>query len=139
MNRMNETEEIESEIQLMNHFSHPNILCINDYSIKKGILHEENQNVVSNTVSYIVMPLASFGDLGKYLRGNSYFDEPIAAYIFHQLFYGISHIHDRGYVHLDLKPDNILITKEMQFKIGDFGLSKPSKGEDGNGVFTKLR
>lgn len=139
INRMNETQEIESEIQLMNHFDHPNVLSILDYSVKKGVLHEENNSIVSDTVSYMVMPLANYGDLSRYLRGDYYFDEPIAAYIFHKLFYGISHIHDKGYVHLDIKPDNILITKEMDLKIGDFGLSQPSKGEDGNGIFSKRR
>ena len=139
MNRMEETGEIESEISLMNHFDHPNVLPINDYCIKKGVLHEENASVVSNTVSYMVMPLASYGDLGRYLRGNSYFEEDIASYFFTKLFYGISHIHDKGYVHLDLKPDNILVTKEIELKIGDFGLSQPIKAEDGNGNFSRRR
>lgn len=139
MNRMEETGEIESEIELMEHFDHPNVLSIDDYSIKKGILHEENSTVISETVSYMVMPFAAYGDLGCYLKGDSYIVEDIAAYWFMQSFYGISHIHDKGYVHLDIKPDNILITKDMQVKIADFGLSQPIKGEDGNGVFNKRR
>lgn len=139
MNRMEETEEIEREIDLMNHFDHPNILSIDDYSIKKGIMQQGNGSVVSETVSYMVMPFASYGDLSSYLRGDSYFDEDIAVYWFQQMFYGLCHIHDKGYVHLDIKPDNILITKEMQVKIADFGLSLPSKGEDDKGVFNKRR
>lgn len=139
MNRMEETEEIESEVQLMNHFDHPNVLPLHDYSIKKGVLHEGDSSIVSETVSYMVMPFATYGDLGTYLRGDSYFDEDIAAYWFMQTFYGISHIHDKGYVHLDIKPDNILITKDMQVQVADFGLSQSSKGEDGNGIFNKRR
>ena len=139
MNRMEETEEIVSEIELMNHFDHPNVLSIYDYSIKKGVLHEENTTVISETVSYMVMPFAHYGDLGCYLKGDSYVVEDIAAYWFMQVFYGISHIHDKGYAHLDIKPDNILISKDMQVKIADFGLSQSIKGEDGNGVFNKRR
>lgn len=36
---------------------------------------------------------------------------------------GIKHIHDSGYIHLDLKPANILITFEGVLKIADFGMA----------------
>jgi serine/threonine protein kinase len=139
LNRMEETEEIESEIQLINTFDHPNVLSISDYSIKKGVLQHSNDGVVSETVSYMVMPFAAYGDLATYLRGDSYFEEDIAAYWFQQMFYGLKHIHEKGYVHLDIKPDNILISKEMQIKVADFGLSQPLKGEDEKGTFNKRR
>lgn len=80
LNRMEKTEEIESEIELMNYFDHPNVLHLDDFSIKKGKLKQENGNVVSETVSYLVMPYAHFGDLGSYLLGDSYFEEDIAVY-----------------------------------------------------------
>ncbi|KAH7649302.1 hypothetical protein FG379_002475 [Cryptosporidium bovis] len=39
-----------------------------------------------------------------------------------QIFIGIKHIHDKGYIHTDIKPDNILVDSErMNFKISDFG------------------
>ncbi|KAK6588405.1 hypothetical protein RS030_5703 [Cryptosporidium xiaoi] len=39
-----------------------------------------------------------------------------------QIFVGIKHIHDKGYIHTDIKPDNILVDSErMNFKISDFG------------------
>jgi serine/threonine protein kinase len=55
------------------------------------------------------------------------------------MFYGLRHIHEKGYVHLDIKPDNILVTKDLQLKIADFGLSQPLKGEDDKGTFNKRR
>lgn len=36
---------------------------------------------------------------------------------------GVQHIHDSGYMHLDLKPDNVFIDFEGTLKIGDFGLA----------------
>lgn len=36
---------------------------------------------------------------------------------------GLQHIHEIGYIHLDLKPANILITFEGTLKIGDFGMA----------------
>lgn len=51
-------------------------------------------------------------------------------------FQGLKHVHDMGYIHLDLKPANILITFEGVLKIGDFGMTTkwPAKaGIEGEG------
>ncbi|MCJ1393666.1 hypothetical protein MMC18_006542 [Xylographa bjoerkii] len=40
-----------------------------------------------------------------------------------ELSLGLKHIHDAGFIHLDLKPANILITFEGVLKIGDFGMA----------------
>ncbi|XP_042969720.1 mitogen-activated protein kinase kinase kinase 20-like [Carya illinoinensis] len=46
---------------------------------------------------------------------------------------GLSHIHDYGFVHCDLKPDNVLLVPTISLggnfvvKIGDFGLAKRSE------------
>jgi serine/threonine protein kinase len=37
---------------------------------------------------------------------------------------GLEYIHEKGYIHLDLKPDNILLDDDMVPKITDFGLSR---------------
>lgn len=40
-----------------------------------------------------------------------------------ELGLGLKHIHDMGFMHLDLKPANVLITFEGVLKIGDFGMA----------------
>ncbi|KAJ5084269.1 hypothetical protein NUU61_008848 [Penicillium alfredii] len=48
-----------------------------------------------------------------------------------ELSLGLKHIHDQGFIHLDLKPANILVTFEGVLKIGDFGMATRWPAEDG--------
>lgn len=139
LSRNEKSDEIEREINLLRTFDHPNVLSIDDHSIQKGVLKNEKGEVVGKDLSYMVMPFASMGDLGSYLTGDTYFDEDVSVFLFHQVFHGLCHIHEKGFVHLDLKPDNILITDDYQLKIADFGLSQPLLGEDGHGNFSNRR
>ncbi|KAF2835078.1 kinase-like protein [Patellaria atrata CBS 101060] len=42
-----------------------------------------------------------------------------------ELTLGVKHIHDSGFIHLDLKPANVLVDWEGVLKIGDFGIATP--------------
>ncbi|EEY14257.1 mitosis inhibitor protein kinase SWE1 [Verticillium alfalfae VaMs.102] len=56
--------------------------------------------------------------------------------VIHDISLGLQSIHDAGFIHLDLKPANILITFEGILKIGDFGLATAwpaAKGVDAEG------
>ncbi|KAJ5151011.1 uncharacterized protein N7482_010263 [Penicillium canariense] len=48
-----------------------------------------------------------------------------------ELSLGLKHVHDQGFIHLDLKPANILVTFEGVLKIGDFGMATRWPAEDG--------
>tara|TARA_X000000950_G_C13615592_1_gene537175 strand:- start:214 stop:669 length:456 start_codon:yes stop_codon:yes gene_type:complete len=44
--------------------------------------------------------------------------------LFDQIVNGLDYIHSKGYIHFDLKPENIFLTETQEIKIGDFGYSK---------------
>lgn len=49
-------------------------------------------------------------------------DEPTAWGYLCDLLSALEHLHSRGFVHLDLKPANVLVTSSGRLKLGDFGL-----------------
>ncbi|TNV80597.1 hypothetical protein FGO68_gene11136 [Halteria grandinella] len=51
------------------------------------------------------------------------FSEPLARFMFHQLTEALIHIHSKRMVHLDIKHDNILLDKECNCKLADFGFA----------------
>jgi len=48
----------------------------------------------------------------------------VALYLIFCAAKGLMHAHERGIVHRDVKPDNILVSEDGQVKLADFGLSK---------------
>ena len=49
--------------------------------------------------------------------------------IFKQILDGIGHGHSRSIIHRDIKPSNILLNKDDEIKIADFGIAIDSKGD----------
>ncbi|XP_055642838.1 uncharacterized protein LOC129779410 isoform X2 [Toxorhynchites rutilus septentrionalis] len=50
-------------------------------------------------------------------------EEPHSAFIFYQLLMAVKHLHNLGYVHRDIKAENVLLVSEDRIKLADFGFS----------------
>ena len=59
-------------------------------------------------VIYIVLELATGGELFDYVATTGRFSEPMARFYFHQLINGLEYVHNKGVTHRDLKPENLL-------------------------------
>ena len=70
---------------------------------------------------YTVMELAEKGVLIDYLIYTGSFLEEIARFYFLQLIEGIKHLHSKGFVHRDIKTENLLLNSEFNLLIADFG------------------
>lgn len=59
-------------------------------------------------------------------------DEVMTWHLFCDILTGLDHIHENGFIHLDIKPDNILIGYDGRYKIGDLGLMASKRGFTGS-------
>lgn len=72
----------------------------------------------------IVMELAVRGDIFEYCVGKTPFEEADARDITRQLTMALEFIHERHIVHMDIKPQNILLSVDGKCRLADFGLSR---------------
>nr|CAI5848252.1 unnamed protein product [Callosobruchus analis] len=73
---------------------------------------------------YLVMDYMVGGDLKSLLSVYGFFDEAMAVFYIAEVCLALEYLHRHGIVHRDIKPDNMLISKEGHVKLTDFGLSK---------------
>ncbi|KAG5592097.1 hypothetical protein H5410_042611 [Solanum commersonii] len=76
----------------------------------------------------LMLEYAASGTLHDLLhKSKMMLGESEATYYAFQILKGISHVHNKGFIHCDLKPANILVfpptEKYMRLKLADFGLS----------------
>ena len=80
----------------------------------------------ANATIYLVMPYEYGKILGDYLKEkNAPMSETFLRRVFPPLLEGIKIIHDKGYLHLDIKPHNILIRQGGDPLLLDFGAVQP--------------
>ncbi len=90
---------------------HPNIVAVYDVGEENGMY-------------YIVMELVEGITLKKYIEKKSRLSVNEAVSIAIQISMGIMAAHAKHIVHRDIKPQNIIISREGKVKVTDFGIAK---------------
>ena len=99
------------EAQSAAKLSHPNIVNVYDFGRE-------------NDAYYIVMELVDGATLGELLREERVLPEGVAIDYATQIASGLAYAHRQGLLHRDVKPANILITKDDVVKLSDFGIAR---------------
>jgi serine/threonine-protein kinase len=93
--------------------NHPNIVTVYDFGEEEG-------------VAYLAMELVEGNDLRMRLKESAGQGLPAmdAVDVAQQVAEGLGYAHERGIVHRDIKPGNIMLQPRGQAKIMDFGLAR---------------
>jgi protein-serine/threonine kinase len=109
-NNTNRLQKIYREIHILRGLEHPNIVR----------LHEmvETERHIG-----IILEYASGGELFDYILNHRYLKDGAARRLFAQLISGVGYLHKRGIVHRDLKLENLLLDRNRNIIITDFGFA----------------
>ncbi len=92
----------------------------------------------ANNTAYIVMEFLDGISLKKYVRRKGKLDEETVLTILKPVVYSLREVHAAGLIHRDISPDNILITKNGEVKLIDFGAAEQTN-PDGRSVSIVLK
>ncbi|NXD23536.1 TSSK1 kinase, partial [Spelaeornis formosus] len=87
--------------------------------------------------TYIVMELGERGSLLEYLHSQGAMEESMARSKFLQLASAIKYCHDLDFAHRDLKCHNILLDKDFNLKLADFGLAEHLARDENGKIILK--
>ncbi len=106
-----DVEKLLQEPRMLAVLNHPHIV---------SVLTAEQ----TNNVFYIVMEYVEGTSLERFLRLHGALPVDQALAWFAQIVDALSYAHRKNIIHRDIRPANILISREGQVKVGDFGTSR---------------
>lgn len=94
----------------------------------KGIVKYIEHGRLEGTL-YLLMEYVESSNLKLLLgRSDPLFTENVAEILI-DMAVALEHIHDRGYMHLDFKPENVIVSRSGNVQIVDFDLAQPISGK----------
>ena len=106
----NRIAKIYREIQILRGLEHPNIVRLHE-------MVETPRHIG------IILEYASGGELFDYILNHRYLKDNAARRLFAQLISGVGYLHKKGIVHRDLKLENLLLDRNRNIIITDFGFA----------------
>ncbi|NPB07743.1 MAG: serine/threonine-protein kinase [Aquificae bacterium] len=102
------------EAQTLILFRHPNIISLQSYLYKKD-----------KKELYLIYEYMDFGNLKDYVSSKGKLSEDEALKVLRHVVNALEYLHSRGYIHSDVKPENVFGKKVLNtvlWKLGDFGM-----------------
>ena len=96
--------------------NHPNIVKVYDVSFGERI-------------QYIVMEYVDGITLKEYINEQGSIGWKEAVHFEMQILQALQHAHDKGIIHRDIKPQNIILLQDGSIKVADFGIARFARSE----------
>jgi eukaryotic-like serine/threonine-protein kinase len=114
------TQRFRHEIAVTSRLTHPNILPVLDHGDVDGVL------------LWYSMPYVAGETLRSRLARQRQLPLADALRITHEVASALEYAHDAGYMHRDVKPDNILVREGQDTLLADFGIARALRNSDGS-------
>ncbi len=105
----------EREAKVVATLRHPNIVQVHDFDVENGVYYMVMEFINGETLKGRLQTLE---ELGEWVTTDD------AARIILAVGSALKYAHDRGMVHRDVKPANVMITEDGQVILTDFGIAK---------------
>lgn len=105
------------EAEALRNLSHGSIVGFKDY-------------IYVNGYHYLVLEFMDAGAVDHLLRTVGPIEARYVIPIFDKVLEGVTYAHSFGYIHRDIKPNNILLNRQGDAKLTDFGIAKVIGGEN---------
>jgi len=109
-------KRFEAEAHAVARLNHPNIVQVYHLGENDGL-------------RYMALEFVDGRNLRDYLVRKGPPDLPVTLSVVRQVTLALQKAHEQGIVHRDIKPENILVTRKVEVKVTDFGLSRFFTGE----------
>lgn len=123
-----DAKRIVREIKLLNFYNHENITSLLD------VLKPDSRTGFEDI--YFVTDLMET-DLHRVIYSQQDLTDDHIQYFMYQILRGVLYIHSSSVIHRDLKPSNLLLNKNCDLKICDFGLARAIETEASDNTLTE--
>ncbi len=110
------TARFKNESRAISLLNHPNVVKVYDVCFGEDL-------------QYIVMEHVEGITLKEFIERQKVLDWKEALIVSVQILKALSHAHDKGVIHRDIKPQNILLLPNATIKVTDFGIASFKRGE----------
>lgn len=116
-----QAEQVRTEIKSLTQIRHENVMKLYAYNLNAKY-PEKNGSFIQTIL--LVLEYCPGGELFDILYYTDKLDAKTARTYFRMLIKGLKACHDAGVCHRDIKPQNLLLDRDYNLKLTDFGLSK---------------
>jgi hypothetical protein len=110
-----EAEHFQEEAETIAQLQHPSIVRILDYDVQEG-------------TPFLVMEYAAGGSLRQRYPKGSLVPLPVIVSSIKQVAAALQYAHERKLIHRDVKPENMLLGRQEELVLSDFGLAAFAHG-----------
>lgn len=96
------------EVRIVENLNHPHVVHIHDFGVQEEFV-------------YLAMEYFPSGDLNRRLKNGLRIEDVIR--VTKEIGGALDHAHTRGYIHRDVKPENILFREQNFAVLSDFGIA----------------